>query len=86
MTGADQLYIFDAMGYDGAGFVAAAKIRLLFDGTVASGIVPDAMTVSVIQSGGATVEALRVTSGRKVNLGVSAPTSNLHLSGPFACP
>jgi len=75
---------FSFRGYNAAGgFTQAAIIYAPVDGAVSGAAVPTALAFSTGSASAA--ERMRITSAGDVGVGVSAPTTKLHVDGPVRC-
>lgn len=68
------------LGYDGTDYEAAASIRVEVDGTPGAGDMPGRMLFSTTPDGAAShVERMRITQAGLVGVGITSPTSILHV-------
>lgn len=69
-------------GADGTNLVAAATIDAHVDGSAGLGAIPGRIVFSTF--GSSLAERMRIDSSGRVGIGVSSPTSTLHVNGPVA--
>jgi len=82
----DKLGTLGFAGYDGSGTLAGGKIsaallEVFVDGPVATGSVPQRMSIVTGASFATRAERLVVKSDGKVGIGTNAPTSQLQVVG-----
>jgi len=65
----DKLGEWDFSGSDGSAFVPAVAIESTVDAAVSSGVVPGRLTIYTLDTTGAFLEALRITSSRLLVIG-----------------
>lgn len=76
----DETGRFLFRGYDGGAPVSSARVGAIVDGTVTTGVVPQAITFKTGTSG-SPAERMRVTSTGYVGIGTAAPLEALHVIG-----
>ena len=78
----DEPLTLDAFGYDGAAYIAAARIGLQIDGTPGASDMPGRIVFSTTADGAAAVtERMRITQAGNVGIGETVPGSKLSVSG-----
>lgn len=77
----DVVQGFFAQGFDGSAYVGCANLRWVVDGTPGTGNVPTRLEFWTFTPGVGHHEKMRVTPGGNVGIGVTAPTSRLHVAG-----
>jgi DNA-binding transcriptional MerR regulator len=75
----DALGGIQFQGYEGTARVAAVTIASLVDGTVSTGIIPGRLTISTVDTGGVSREAVRIDSSQNVGIGTTSPGYRLEV-------
>lgn len=79
-------YTLDALGYDGAGYVAAAEVKAVVDGTVDTDIVPAAIVVRTADATGALTERIRHGADGTTDITGSLTVNGSPVSGGSGIP
>lgn len=71
VAAADQLGVISFAGADGTQMVEAARITVLAEGTVSTGVVPGLLTFNTASSAGTLTERMRIDSAGQVGIGTT---------------
>lgn len=74
-------YTLDALAYDGTGYVAAAEVKAVVDGTVDTDIVPASIVVSTADETGALTERIRHSADGTTDITGSLTVNGSPVSG-----
>ena len=76
----DEIGKFQFQGYDGTAYQTGALIEGFVDAAATSGSVPTRISFTTGANSGTRAERMRITSAGNVGIGVTTPTSILHLA------